>query len=956
MDLNKREFLKKGLWSSLGLVGAFSLSQKLANAGIWFNDNSNQTSASSGGGTGITWQAVKTADFTAVAAQGYFVDTTSSEITVTLPASPSQGDRVYIVDHKLNFGTNRVTIFHNGNNIRGLAEDIQLNRNKQSIKLVYCDTTQGWLVENFNPSITIDLRYQMVSYAALFDGSTGYLSRTPSAGNLTTWTLNFWIFSTGIGKGYQRPIGTTATGGWIQHSVNNSNDKWEWMENNQTDYIRPKYEFRDSTAFFMITMVWDTTNSTSTDRMRIYKNGIRITDFDNSVMPDPSASSTYNSTIAHYFGRQDGGTPYYWKGYMSEVNFIDGQALTPSDFGETEPMTGNWIAKQYAGTYGTNGFYLDFSDNTNLGKDMSGNGNDWTVTGGVTQVTSTPTNTYATMSPLHPSSTYLIGTGALSNGNLSMTSGSGRGHACDIPFTYKTYWEVKFETLDTGTDYPRVGLYNTSSTVYNDVNGESIGADGINCRPATSGQWLRNDSSVGTYSTFSSGDILMMAFDPTTGKFWAGKNGTWFNSGDPAAGTGEINTLLTTVKYAFSASTYSTSACTVNFGNPVFSITSGNSDENGKGNFEYSVPAGFKALCTDNLPEINDSIDNHFKTITWSGDAVEDRTITTGLSDVNFVWIKNRTTTYNNVWFDTIRGATKSLFSGGNGTNAEETTTTHGYLSAFNGDGTFDLHSNASNYGNVNASGNNYVAWCAKLPSSSSGSTTGSGTSKTYSEIYNVTLGMSIITYTGNGTGGHQIPHSLGKVPGMVIVKRTDGGTNSWMTYHSGRGATDYGFLDNTNTFATHTTAWNDTEPTTSVFTLGSTSDVNGLDNTYVAYIFAQTDFCKIGSYTANGSTSSDGPFVNLGGKPDFLLLKNTSGVDPWGIFDSIRNPYNVCDESLLPNSDAGTTTGGGYLIDFTANGFKLRTTIAAPFNSGSDTEIYLAFVQPNSPKENPAK
>ncbi|MCW9045034.1 MAG: hypothetical protein OQK35_01760, partial [Alphaproteobacteria bacterium] len=214
-------------------------------------------------------------------------------------------------------------------------------------------------------------------------------------------------------------------------------------------------------------------------------------------------------------------------------------------------------------------------------------------------------------------------------------------------------------------------------------------------------------------------------------------------------------------------------------------------------------------------------------------------------------------------------------------------------------------------------------------------------------EKYNTTLGMSIVKYTGNGIAGATIPHSLGSKPFMVIVKKLNSATNSiWAVYHEAVGATKYCQLHLTEQFHTSTTIWNDTEPTSELVTLGGNANINNNGDSYIAYIFCETDFCKLIEYTGSGST--DGPFVNLGISPEFLVLKNAdTGTTNWLMYDGERGAYNPDDSYLVAN--ASSTEGSGYYhIDKVANGVKVRYAAAFnDINQSGKTFVGLAIGRP---------
>ena len=293
----------------------------------------------------------------------------------------------------------------------------------------------------------------------------------------------------------------------------------------------------------------------------------------------------------------------------------------------------------------------------------------------------------------------------------------------------------------------------------------------------------------------------------------------------------------------------------------------------------------------------------------------------------DWVWIKERTSTSDNMLFDAVRGATNRLES--NTTDSEASSATQ--LNAFNSDG-WTTGSSAG----TNESGQTYASWNWLASNTTASNTDGSITSTVSA---NTTSGFSIVSYTGNGSAGATIGHSLGSVPSLMIVKRRSN-TEDWRIYHKTLGATKY-LNFNTNASASATNRWNDTEPTSSVFSIGDHASVNFSGDDYVAYLFAEKKgFSKFGSYTGNGST--DGTFVYTGFKPAFVILKHTDATgNNWRMFDNKRDVDNIVEKPLYPSVNNAEATGDS--LDFLSNGFKLRTTSNAK-NDGS--YIYMCFAE----------
>jgi len=318
----------------------------------------------------------------------------------------------------------------------------------------------------------------------------------------------------------------------------------------------------------------------------------------------------------------------------------------------------------------------------------------------------------------------------------------------------------------------------------------------------------------------------------------------------------------------------------------------------------------------------------YFDVVTYTGTGAT-QTISGLNFQPDFVWIKSRSAATDNKLTDAVRGATKGLIS--NSTGAETTDSTG--ITAFTSSG-FTLGSSSV----YNNSGATYVAWCWKANGSGSSNTAGSITSTVSA---NTTSGFSIVTYTGTGANA-TVGHGIGIAPSMIICKGRSVGGNYWQTQHSALGPTKALFLNTTDAAFTNSAYWNNTAPTSTVFSLGGNTDANGNGTTYVAYCFAPVSgYSAFGSWTGNGS--ADGPFVYTGFRPSYILWKRTdsSAGGDWGIVDATRNPSNVVGEYLAADtSGAGATYS---MLDMVSNGFKIRWSDTST-NASGGTYIYMAF------------
>ena len=326
----------------------------------------------------------------------------------------------------------------------------------------------------------------------------------------------------------------------------------------------------------------------------------------------------------------------------------------------------------------------------------------------------------------------------------------------------------------------------------------------------------------------------------------------------------------------------------------------------------------------------------YFQTKLYTGDGNSTQAITLD-GDENmqpdWIWIKNRTDGHYHNLNDSVRGvgATKVLRSNTNGAEGG----TSGHVSVIGSDG-FTVAAGTSDSEEVNTSSDNYVAWNWKAGGSASSNTDGSITS---SVSANTTAGFSIVSYTGTGANA-TVGHGLGAVPQMIIVKNRDGGTDNWAVYHEELGANNWLKLNTNDASATDTVMWNNTTPTSSVFSVGTYTNSNGNTNGMLAYCFSDIKgYSKFGSYTGNGN--ADGTFVYLGFKPAFIIFKRTNTTNDWFMVDNKINPFNVTDKMLRPNLSNAEQSFNN--IDFLSNGFKPRGA-SDGFNASGSTYIYMCF------------
>jgi hypothetical protein len=760
--------------------------------------------------------------------------------------------------------------------------------------------------------------YNLTRSLRLRSSASAYLNRTPaSAGNRRTWTYSAWVKRGRLNATqYILESGSadTATDRFIIRF--NSDNTILVTRAGTADRITTQV-FRDPSAWYHIIVAVDTTQATADNRIKLYINGSQVTSFSSLSNPSQNADTGVNAVTPQNIGRSqvDGGD--YFDGYQAEINLVDGQALTPSSFGANSPTTGVWQPKKYAGTYGTNGFYLPFTNNsttTTLGNDFSGNGNNWTtnnisLTAGSTydSMTDVPTLTSATASnfptlnPLDIQSTSELPSG----GNLNANGGNNMRATMACASTGKYYYEY---TRTNTTDAAHTGIFATSSPITSLTSGSMLYRN--------DGTLFENDVPVITsWATYTTNDVIGVAVNCDTSQISFYKNNT-------LQGTRSFVSQITSSNAIFAIRNNTGATASVNFGQRPFA---------------YTPPTGFVALNTFNLPTptigatASTLADDYFNIALYTGNATA-RTISGLGFQPDFNWTKPRNAVGSHVLTDSVRGVTKFLET--NSTGVEQTGSTG--IQSWNSDGY------ALGTGNDwNASGETFVSWNWRASGSTVSNTAGSITSTVSA---NTSAGFSVVTYTGNGTNGATIGHGLGVAPRMIITKPRNT-ENDWYVYHASMGNTRNIYLNTTGASTTSNLWWSATTPSSTVFTVGDQTGNNGSGINIVAYCFSEVaGYSAFGSYTGNAST--DGPFVFTGFRPAFIMLKRTDSTANWQMKDKARIGYNPDNYALfanLSNQEYGTVSD--ISVDHLSNGFKVRTADAG-YNASGGTYIYMAFAE----------
>ena len=452
----------------------------------------------------------------------------------------------------------------------------------------------------------------VVDNSCRFDGSSdNYMHKTPgSAGNRRTLTISAWVKRSDPGN--HRCIIASGDGAARDMLLFESSDKLQFSryDSSYIYHIKTNRLFRDPSAWIHVCVAVDTTQGTDTNRIKLYINGTQETSLDTSSYPTQNFDTDWNSTEKVRVGVDTDDNAEY-NGNMCEVCMIDGSALAPTSFGEfNEDSPTIWQPKDVSGlTFGTNGFYLDFEDSGTLGNDANG-GTDFTLVNldATHQSTDTCTNNFATMNSIENTAA-----STFSEGNLQVLTHSGN-------FSYnistigvsagKWYCEIKCTAQSSDENKFMVGIAGKPTASTSDFLGENTATDDTISYRGVDGDYQKAGTEVSYGDSYTTNDIIGIALDVDNSKLYFSKNGTFQNSGDPtsgATGTGAISTGSPSTGFWHFAlgdvDNNTTYTYQINFGNPVHSISSGNSDANGYGNFEYAVPSGYYALNTKNLAE-----------------------------------------------------------------------------------------------------------------------------------------------------------------------------------------------------------------------------------------------------------------------------------------------------------------------------------------------------------------
>jgi len=445
--------------------------------------------------------------------------------------------------------------------------------------------------------------------------ANSYLNRTPSgAGNRKTFTISMWFKRSKLGS--SQYLFNAKDGSNPQDAVFfSTSDTFYVALESISSGLETNRKFRDTNAWYNFVVAVDTTQGTNTNRVKLYVNGVQETSFNSPSYPSQNADCNLNTAIVHNIGRRVGTGGDFIDGYMSHIAFVDGTALAPTVFGETDSTSGIWKFKSPSGvTWGTNGFHLKFENSGALGTDSSGNTNTFTVNGNLKQALDTPSNVHATINSLGyaVSNNWTLANGNTSKASTPTTNAWRSGYGTIGASSGKYYWEFKVDQIESSDpNNIMVGIIDAEkmkNESNNDYFTKQLYAYGYHAQAGNKMTGNGSSSVSSSYgAVYTANDIVGIAMDLDNSKIYFHKNGTYQNSGDPTSGstgTGSAFTIQSGITYlpAF-AQYYGNEHFSINMGNGYFgttAITSAGSNGNGS-LFEYDVPSGYYALNTKNI-------------------------------------------------------------------------------------------------------------------------------------------------------------------------------------------------------------------------------------------------------------------------------------------------------------------------------------------------------------------
>jgi len=745
-----------------------------------------------------------------------------------------------------------------------------------------------------------------------------------SASNRRTWTFSFWYKRSGIGRNtdlfspYRGGEGTQESRIYFQ-----SNDQLRIYDSGGLSgypIVRTAAKFRDVGAWYHFVIAVDTTQSTASNRIKMYANGV-LQELDETTYGNQNQELGWNNNHIHrvgaygYTAQGSLSSSNINDGYLAEVNFIDGQQLTPSSFGETNSDTGQWVPIDTSGlTFGTNGFRLQLSDNsgttaTTLGKDTSGNGNNFTPYNfsvaageGNDSLEDTPTNNFCTMNQLVPSPSV-----TWANGNLDLAGTSSTEYSQNNTSTFgvssgKWYVEVKF--TNDGTTNTYVGICPIKSSATTNMTGSVTDAAVLRMSNET---YIEGSDTQNIFpSGISSGNIIGIALDMDNQKLWFSLQGTYANSGNPATGANAIFSGITAGETMAICARPLSGTLNFNFGQRPFA---------------YTPPTGFKTLCSANLTNPTILLPNkHFAAFTYAGTGSSGDVVNITNSDVDFtpdwVWVKTRDVTNDHILSDSVRGGSKYLVSSEN--YAEQTDTDK--IRAFIQNG-FESGTD----GDTNWSGGRpFVAWNWNAGATDSATYTVKVVSDSGNKYRFNDFGTSAVTldlaeggtYTFDGSDSSMAGHPFvigtaanGSVYSTGVTYQLDGASVTYSAYTSGySSATTRKLIITVPASAPQLYYWCSIHSGMGgAINTNSTLGSSNFDGSVQATVKASpTSGFSIVSHTGTGGSVTVGH--GLGVAPKMYIQKSRDNAENWDVYTTVIDGSH---DYLHLNTTAGKSDSG---------------------------------------------
>ncbi len=785
-----------------------------------------------------------------------------------------------------------------------------------------------------------------ISNSIVFDANgPDFLSPTLGAPtDNTTWTLSFWVKrglqDAGIGNQPIFTAGTDASNYTIVYFVNGGGLAFRHVvATSVIDLVTTQGAYlNDPTAWYHIVVAYDSNEGAAADRIKFWSNGIRCGEFNSSNFPLFGANSFINTAVEHRIGEEivNFTVANPSNGYLSDVVFVDGTALTPTDFAEMSSDT--WQPTPFSPTFGDNGFALEFAIDFDLGSDTSGESNDFAQNsiGTANQREDTPSQNHVTLNALR------IGEQGFPDPQLDFgslrfiindTSGASCWATAGLPKTGKYYWEVKVVTASVGD--VRVGVVNQLSdpALLNGLVGSDNHSWAIRNPSGTVLEVFHDSGILSTFTdtgTIQTGDYVQFAFDTATGRLWFGINGTFLDSGDPAAGTNPAVTL--TASEVFGSII------------PAVSLQGTISDRldfrAGTEDLEGSVPTGFVTLRVDDWPDAPiTKPSEHFTFIEWQGDNTSPRAIAGAAFTPDLVWVKDVANTGRHLISDTIKGAGTVHYN--HAAIADDAASADGEISVFETDG-ISVLDGASSGDDVNLTGRQYVAllWAESA-----------------------LAGLDLVSYVG-AAAPQNIAHALSAAPDFMYVRNRDTAAGNEIYFGNTIDVSEEPITDpETDSLQADTTAaladsaapWDDTAPDASNFRVGSATSTNVNTDNHAAYLWAEVEgFSKIGGYLGAGTGNHTGPFVYLGFRPKAVLIKSLNDVEDWALwvkegeftnFNLDFRGYQIATQFWRSNLAEGDINPGNPGLYTCASGFSIQQ-IDFEYNQLGSEYAYIAFAE----------